>query len=137
MNMRMNSHTESSRIIETKVVKGERAFKLSLPALVSGINSTGNSFEERTTLQSISSQEACFSLSTRVNRNSKLSSVVRGKTHSRPCLHGILRRRALANRCRGGTSNRRLPNGHLGRSCRDDDWYCQYNGKDTCYQEKT
>ncbi len=72
MNMRMNIHTESSRIIETKVVKGERAFKLSLPALVAGINSTGNSFEERTTLQSISSQEACFSLSTRVNRNSKL-----------------------------------------------------------------
>lgn len=70
--MRTNSHIESSRFIETKVVKGERAFKLSLPALIAGINSTGNPFEERTTLQSISSQEACFRLTTRIKRNSKL-----------------------------------------------------------------
>jgi hypothetical protein len=70
--MRTNSHIESSRSIETKTVKGERAFKLSLPALVAGINSAGNPFEERTTLQSISSQEACFRLSTRVKKNSKL-----------------------------------------------------------------
>ncbi len=46
--------------------KQERYFELSVPALVSGTNAKGDEFEERTTISSISSQEASFWLKSKV-----------------------------------------------------------------------
>lgn len=56
-----------------KVAKRERAFKLSLPALVSGIDAYGNPFQEKTEISSISSQEATFLLNSGVTIGSKLN----------------------------------------------------------------
>lgn len=55
-----------------KVPKRERIFKLSLPTLVSGIDAYGTTFQERTDLSSISSQEATFYLNSGVTIGSKL-----------------------------------------------------------------
>ena len=56
-----------------KVVKRERAFELSLHALVKGIDALDNDFQERTQLSSISSQEASFGLNSKVMIGSKLA----------------------------------------------------------------
>lgn len=56
-----------------KVTRRERTFKLSLPTLVSGIDAYGNSFQERTDLCSISSQQATFWLNSGVTIGSKLN----------------------------------------------------------------
>ncbi len=50
----------------------ERAFDLSLPALVSGQDASGRRFEERTDISSISAQEVSFRLKTRILVGSKL-----------------------------------------------------------------
>jgi hypothetical protein len=50
----------------------ERAFELSLPALVSGEDASGKPFEERTDISSISAQEVSFPLKTRLLVGSKL-----------------------------------------------------------------
>lgn len=52
--------------------KRERAFDLSLPALVSGQDASGKRFEERTDISSISAQEVFFRLKTRILIGSKL-----------------------------------------------------------------
>lgn len=49
-----------------KAVKRERSFELSLPALVSGEDVGGRSFEEETRILSISSQNALFWLKAKV-----------------------------------------------------------------------
>ena len=49
-----------------KVSKRERAFELSLPALVSGSDVKGKDFEENTQILSISAQNALFWLKSRV-----------------------------------------------------------------------
>jgi hypothetical protein len=49
-----------------KVSKRERAFELSLPALVSGADVKGKEFEEDTKILSISAQSALFWLKSRV-----------------------------------------------------------------------
>ena len=56
-----------------RVAKRERSFKLSLPALVTGIDAYGNKFQERTELSSISSQEAIFWLNSGVTIGTELS----------------------------------------------------------------
>lgn len=56
-----------------RVAKKERCFKLSLPALVIGIDAYGNKFQERTELSSISSQEAIFLLNSGITIGSKLN----------------------------------------------------------------
>ncbi len=53
-------------------VKRERSFRLSLPALVRGIDAYGNTFQEQTALVSISSQEAIFTLNSGVTIGSRL-----------------------------------------------------------------
>jgi hypothetical protein len=53
-------------------VRRERAFDLSLLALVSGQDASGRRFEERTDISSISAQEVSFQLKTRVLVGSKL-----------------------------------------------------------------
>jgi hypothetical protein len=52
--------------------KKERAFEMSLPTVVSGIDPAGRKFEERTDLHSISSQEASFWLQTPLMIGSKV-----------------------------------------------------------------
>ncbi len=44
----------------TRSANTERSFELSIPALVSGIDATGDEFKEYTELASMSSQEAVF-----------------------------------------------------------------------------
>lgn len=56
-----------------RVANKERCFKLSLPALVIGIDAYGNKFQERTELSSISSQEAIFLLNSGITIGSKLN----------------------------------------------------------------
>ncbi len=56
-----------------KVAKRERAFELSLPALVTGTNAIGRDFEEGTLTLSISSQEASFQLNSRLLIGTKLT----------------------------------------------------------------
>lgn len=56
-----------------RVAKRERSFKLSLPALVTGIDAYGNKFQEWTELSSISSQEAIFWLNSGVTIGTELS----------------------------------------------------------------
>ncbi len=51
----------------------ERAFDLSLPALVSGQDASGRRFEERTDISSISAQEVSFRLKTRILVGSKVA----------------------------------------------------------------
>ena len=58
---------------EASAQRKERAFKLSLTTSVSGVDAFGNSFQERTELTSISSQEAAFLLNSRVTIGSPLS----------------------------------------------------------------
>lgn len=52
--------------------KRERAFDLSLPARVTGLDAVGRRFEERTEICSISAQEASFRLQTRLLIGSKI-----------------------------------------------------------------
>jgi len=52
--------------------KRERSFELTLPALVTGVDATGRDFQEQTEIMAISSQEACFLLSTRLHVGSRL-----------------------------------------------------------------
>lgn len=54
------------------MAKKERSFELTLPALVSGIDASGRDFQEQTELLAISSQEAYFLLSARLNVGSRL-----------------------------------------------------------------
>jgi len=56
-----------------KAVKRERAFELSLPALVKGLDALDNEFQERTELSSISSQEVSFGLNSKVMIGSKVN----------------------------------------------------------------
>lgn len=55
-----------------RVVKRERAFELSLPALVTGVDALENKFKEKTFLLSISSEEATIWLRSRVAIGSRL-----------------------------------------------------------------
>jgi hypothetical protein len=50
----------------TEAPKRERLFQLSLPASVTGLNASGQIFEENTRLKAISSQHATFRLQARV-----------------------------------------------------------------------
>ena len=52
--------------------KRERAFELSLPAVVTGLDAEGNKFREKTLLFSISSEEASVWLKSKVLPGSKL-----------------------------------------------------------------
>jgi len=52
--------------------KRERAFELSLPALVTGVDALDNKFREKTQVMSISSEEATVWLRSRVMLGSKL-----------------------------------------------------------------
>lgn len=52
--------------------KRERAFELSLPALVTGVDALDNKFREKTQVLSISSEEATVWLRSRVTLGSKL-----------------------------------------------------------------
>jgi len=52
--------------------KRERAFELSLPAVVTGLDQAGNRFREKTLLISISSEEATIWLRAKVALGSKL-----------------------------------------------------------------
>jgi len=54
------------------MVKRERSFELTLPALVTGVDATGRDFQEQTEIVAISSQEACFLLSARLHVGSHL-----------------------------------------------------------------
>ena len=53
--------------------KNEKSFSLSLSAQISGINSSGKEFEERSVLLKISAQEACFYLKSKVKIGSRLN----------------------------------------------------------------
>jgi Tfp pilus assembly protein PilZ len=53
--------------------KNEKSFNLSLSAQVSGINSSGKEFEERSVLLKISAQEACFYLKSKVKMGTRLN----------------------------------------------------------------
>ncbi len=55
-----------------KAGKRERAFELSLPALVTGVDALDNKFREKTQVLSISSEEATVWLRSRVMLGSKL-----------------------------------------------------------------
>lgn len=52
--------------------KKERTFEMPLPAVVTGIDPSGNRFEERTDLHSISSEQASFWLRTPLPIGSKV-----------------------------------------------------------------
>ena len=56
----------------TRFAKRERSFELSLPILVTGIEASGNEFQEYSELASISSQEAIFFLNSGVTIGSRL-----------------------------------------------------------------
>jgi len=53
--------------------KNEKSFSLSLSAQISGVNSSGKEFEERSVLLKISAQEACFYLKSKVKIGSRLN----------------------------------------------------------------
>ena len=55
------------------ISKNEKSFSLSLSAQVSGINSSGKEFEERSILLKISAQEAYFYLKSKVKKGSRLN----------------------------------------------------------------
>ena len=57
---------------ESKSGKRERAFELSIPARVTGLDAVGRKFEERTEICMISAQEASFRLQTRLMIGSKV-----------------------------------------------------------------
>lgn len=67
LNMNIESVQSASR-----TGKRERAFELSLPAMVTGLDAVGRKFEERTEICSISAQEASFRLQTRLMIGSKV-----------------------------------------------------------------
>jgi len=73
----IQSANDSSIQGMAKVTKGERIFKLSLPALVNGQDAKGKNFEERTELLSISSQLANLWLKSKVLIGSKLNIIVK------------------------------------------------------------
>jgi hypothetical protein len=56
-----------------RAAKRERAFDLSLPALVKGLDARGKRFEERTETCSISAQEISFCLKSRLLIGTKVS----------------------------------------------------------------
>jgi hypothetical protein len=67
LNMNIESIQGASR-----TGKRERAFELSIPARVTGLDAVGRKFEERTEICSISAQEASFRLQTRLMIGSKV-----------------------------------------------------------------
>jgi hypothetical protein len=69
MNMGMNIESVQGA---SRAGKRERAFDLSLPARVTGLDAVGRRFEERTEICSISAQEASFRLQTRLLIGSKI-----------------------------------------------------------------
>lgn len=69
MNMSMNIESVQGA---SRAGKRERAFDLSLPARVTGLDAVGRRFEERTEICSISAQEASFRLQTRLLIGSKV-----------------------------------------------------------------
>lgn len=58
---------------KTTSPKQERYFELAVPAIVSGIDAKGEEFEERTTISSISSQEASFWLNKKVTIGTRIN----------------------------------------------------------------
>jgi len=64
---------EASMPQKTATAKSEKIFSLALSAQVSGINSEGKEFEERSILQKISAQEAYFYLKSKVKKGSRLN----------------------------------------------------------------
>jgi hypothetical protein len=69
--MDLNMNIESIQGV-SRTGKRERAFDLSLPARVTGLDAVGRKFEERTEICSISAQEASFRLQTRLLIGSKV-----------------------------------------------------------------
>jgi hypothetical protein len=72
----MNNKDESVRLLLPAAVgaeKRERAFELSLPAVVTGVDLADNRFREKTLLVSISSEEAAVWLRSRVGPGAKLN----------------------------------------------------------------
>ena len=67
----LNMNIESIQSV-SRTGKRERAFDLSLPARVTGLDAVGRKFEERTEICSISAQEASFRLQTRLLIGSKV-----------------------------------------------------------------
>lgn len=69
MDLKMNTESLQGGF---RTGKRERAFDLSLPARVTGLDAVGRKFEERTEICSISAQEASFRLQTRLLIGSKI-----------------------------------------------------------------
>jgi len=69
--MALNMNIESIKGV-SRTGKRERAFDLSLPAKVTGLDAVGKKFEEQTEICSISAQEASFRLQTRLLIGSKV-----------------------------------------------------------------
>jgi len=69
--MALNMNIESIQGV-SRAGKRERAFDLSLPAKVTGLDAVGKKFEEQTEICSISAQEASFRLQTRLLIGSKV-----------------------------------------------------------------
>jgi len=67
------SMDEVSFYQQNSSMKSEKSFSLSLSAQVSGINSSGKEFEERSVLLKISSKEAYFYLKSKVKTGTKLN----------------------------------------------------------------
>jgi len=70
MDLKMNTESLQGGL---RTGKRERAFDLSLPARVTGLDAVGRKFEERTEICSISAQEASFRLQTRLLLGSKIA----------------------------------------------------------------
>jgi hypothetical protein len=73
---KMNSQDESNKPSihgVAKAGKRERAFELSLPAVVTGVDFADNRFREKTILVSISSEEAAIWLRSKVASGAKLN----------------------------------------------------------------
>lgn len=64
---------EASFCQRNSSTKNEKSFSLSLSAQVSGINSSGKEFEERSVLLKISAKEAYFYLNSKVKMGTKLN----------------------------------------------------------------
>jgi hypothetical protein len=69
----LNELSKPCLLEPARFLKRERAFELSLHALVTGVDALDKKIEEETYLSSISSQEAFFSLNSKVIVGSKLS----------------------------------------------------------------
>lgn len=74
--IRTGKTVEKPSIQSSRTKKREKSFKLSLSALVNGTDASGNRFQERTKISSISSQEAIFRLNSGVTIGSKLSILI-------------------------------------------------------------